>query len=250
MAGEKETMKVVSDKYRRFLREGHVAAAGTIQWRHGVPPIYDSVNKLFEQGRTKVWPEGSIEETVQNSMKTWEMELKYKTHVKDFSTINPEKFKLIVNGREGLSAEETLKIGGYNALLKSSMPDEFIYHKADKETFESSHNDFRSAFPRGFAWEVINMYSGPPVVTYKFRHWGFFEGPFKGHAPTGEMVQFYGVGIMKVDKSLRIEELELYFDPAELFGGLLKKPTISESNIEHQGNDDNTITQHCPYSHN
>ncbi|KAK4709931.1 hypothetical protein R3W88_004444 [Solanum pinnatisectum] len=251
MAGEKETTKVAIDKYRRFLHEDHVAAAETMEWRHGIPPNYDSVNNVFEQGRTKVWPEGSLEETLQNSMKTWEMELKYKTCIKDFRTINPEKFKVFVNGREGLSAEEILKVGGYNALLKSSMPNEFKYHKEDQETFESSHTAFRSAFPRGFAWEVINVYTGPPVVTYKFRHWGFFEGPFKGHAPTGEIVQFYGIGIMKVDKYLRIEELELYYDPAELFGGLLKGPKNSQSNTEHQGGqDDNTTTQHCPFNHN
>uniref|UniRef100_A0A3Q7EYP5 Pathogen-related protein n=1 Tax=Solanum lycopersicum TaxID=4081 RepID=A0A3Q7EYP5_SOLLC len=142
--------------------------------RHGSPPIYDSVNNVFEQGRTKVWPKGSLEETIQNSKKTWEMEIKYKT-----------------------------------------------------------------------GWEVINVYTGPPVVTYKFRHWGFFEGPLKGHAPTGEMIQFYGIGIMKVDKYLRMEELELYYDPTELFVGLLKGPKISESNIE-QGQDDNTTTQQCP----
>ncbi|KAH0707158.1 hypothetical protein KY289_012234 [Solanum tuberosum] len=233
MAGEKETIKVVSDKYRLFLHEDQAAAAGTIQWRHGDPPSYESVNKLFEQGRTKVWPEGSLEETVQNAIKSWEMELSHKTRIKDFRTINPEKFKLFVNGRDGLSAEETLKVGSYNALLKSSMPDEFKYYKADEETFESSHNAFRSAFPRGFAWEVINVYSGPPVVTYKFRHWGFFEGPFKGHAPTGQMVQFYGLGILKVDESLRAEDVEVYYDPTELFGELLKGPTISESNVEH-----------------
>ena len=245
MAGEKETTKVAIDKYRRFLHEDHVAAAETIEWKHGSPPIYDSVNNVFEQGRTKVWPKGSLEETTQNSIKTWEMEIKYKTCVNDIRTINLEKFKLFVNGREGLSAEETLKVGCYNALLKNSMPNEFKYHKEDEETFESSHNAFWSAFPRGFAWEVINVYTGPPVVTYKFRHWGFFEGPFKGHAPTGEMIQFYGIGIMKVDKYLRMEELELYYDPAKLFGGLLKGPKISESNIE-QGQDDNTTTQQCP----
>ncbi|XP_055802659.1 pathogen-related protein-like [Solanum dulcamara] len=249
MADEKKTIEVVSDKYRKFLHEDQ-AAAGMIHWRHGGPPIYDKVNKLFEQGRTKVWPEGSLEETVQNAIKSWEMELSHKTCLKDFRTINPEKFKLFVNGREGLSAEETLQVGSYNALLKSSVLDEFKYYKADQETFESSHIAFQSAFPRGFAWEVINVYTGPPVVTYKFRHWGFFEGPFKGHAPTGEMVQFYGVGIMKVDESLRAEDVEIYYDPAELFAGLLKGPTISKANIEHQSHDDNTTTQHCPYSHN
>ncbi|XP_009801126.1 pathogen-related protein isoform X2 [Nicotiana sylvestris] len=247
MEGEKERIKVASDKYRKFLHEEQAAAAGSIQWRHGGPPIYDAVNNLFEQGRTKV-SEGSLEETVQNAIKSWEMELSHKTRVKDFRTINPEKFKLFVNGREALSAEETLKLGSYNALLKSSVPEEFKYYKADEESFESSHDAFRSAFPRGFAWEVINVYTGPPVVTFKFRHWGFFEGPFKGHAPTGDMVQFYGVGLMKVDESLRAEDVEIYYDPAELFSGLLKGPPISESNIQQQEHsNDNTATQQCPY---
>ena len=105
---------------------------------------------------------------------------------------------MAIAGREGLGGEETLKIGSYNALLKNSLPKEFQYYKADEESFESSHEVFRSAFPRGFAWEVIDVYSGPPVITFKFRHWGIFEGPFKGHAPTGEKVEFYGLGTLKV----------------------------------------------------
>lgn len=89
-------------------------------------------------------------------------------------------------------------MGSYNALLKNSLPKEFQYYKADEETFESSHESFRSAFPRGFAWEVITVYSGPPVIAFKFRHWGIFEGPFQGHAPTEEKVEFYGLGTVKV----------------------------------------------------
>lgn len=46
----------------------------------------------------QVWPKGSLEETVQNAIKSWEMELSHKTRIQDFRTINPEKFKLIVNG--------------------------------------------------------------------------------------------------------------------------------------------------------
>ena len=89
-------------------------------------------------------------------------------------------------------------MGSYNALLKNSLPEELKYYKAEEESFESSHDAFRSAFPRGFAWEVLGVYSGPPTIAYKFRHWAFFEGPFKGHAPTGEMVQFCGMGVLKV----------------------------------------------------
>ncbi|KDP34788.1 hypothetical protein JCGZ_10568 [Jatropha curcas] len=195
---EKGTKTIAEDKYRSFLHD----EAETTEWRHGGPPSYDSVNQLFEEGRTKEWPKGSVEEIVQNAIKSWEMELSHKTRLQDFKTINPQKFKLIVNGREGLSAEDTLRIGSYNALLKSSLPDELKYYKAEEETFESSHEAFRSAFPRGFAWEVLNVYSGPPVITFKFRHWGFFEGPFKGHAPTGQKVEFFGVGVLKVCPSI------------------------------------------------
>ncbi|KMT13304.1 hypothetical protein BVRB_4g085620 [Beta vulgaris subsp. vulgaris] len=213
--------KIAGDKYRSILTEE--AENKDIHWRHGGPPIFDAVNKLFEEGRTKEWPKGSLEEAVQNAIKSWEMELSHKTHLRDFKTISPDKFKLFVNGREGLTGEEVLKLGSYNALLKTSLPEEYQpYYNAKEESFESSHDAFQSAFPRGFAWEVISVYSGPPVIAFKFRHWGYFEGPYKDHAPTGEMVQFFGLGILKVDESMRVEEVEIYYDPGELFAGLLK----------------------------
>ncbi|KAJ0044826.1 hypothetical protein Pint_04762 [Pistacia integerrima] len=236
------------DKYRSFLND---EGGEKIQWRHGGPPTYDSVNQLFEEGRTKEWPTGSLEETVQNAIKSWEMELSHKTRLKDFKTINPEKFKLVVNGREGLSAEETLKVGSYNALLKNSLPEEFKYYKAEEESFESSHEVFRSALPRGFAWEILSVYSPPPVIAFKFRHWGFFEGPFRGHAPTGEKVEFMGLGTIKVDESQRVEDVEIYYDPAELFGGLLIGSPISEtvSKKEDKSAESSTPIQGCPFSH-
>jgi hypothetical protein len=222
---------VAKDKYRSILHD----QTENIQWRHGGPPTYDLVNQLFEEGRTKVWPEGSLEETVQNAIKSWEMELTHKIRLQDFKTIVPEKFKFFVNGREGLTAEETLSLGSYNALLKSSLPEDFKPYKANEETFESSHEVFKSAFPRGFAWEVIKVYTGPPEIAFKFRHWGFFEGPFKGHPPTRKIVQFSGLGTLKVDDSLKVEEVEIYYDPGELFGGLLS-------------NGDSNKSSACPFS--
>ncbi|KAL2245493.1 UNVERIFIED_CONTAM: Pathogen-related protein [Sesamum indicum] len=233
MGTEKEGgVEVAADKYRSFLHD----EAQNTEWRHGGPPIYDTE-----------WAKGSLEEVVQNAIKSWEMELSHKTRIQDFRTINPDKFKLIVNGREGLSAEETLRVGSYNALLKSSMPEEFKYYKVEEESFESSHDAFREALPRGFAWEVLAVHSGPPVIVFKFRHWGYFEGPFKGHAPTGKMVQFYGVGILKVDELMRAEEVEIYYDPAELFAPLLKAPLISGPNTEQQGAASSTSPQKCPF---
>jgi predicted ester cyclase len=83
-------------------------------------------------------------------------------------------------------------VGSYNALLAGP-----ILPAAG--AYKSSHDVlFRSAFPRGFAWEVVKVYSGPPVIAFKFRHWGHMEGPYKGHAPTGDKVEFYGVAVLKV----------------------------------------------------
>lgn len=231
----------VRDKYRSHMHEDDDVK--NIQWRHGGRPIFHTVNRLFEQERTQVWPEGSIEELVQNAVKTWQMEISYKTNISHFKTINPEKFKLFVNGREGLSAEETLQHGTYKAVLKTSLPKEFQYHKVEEESYETSDDAFKSALPRGFAWEVIKVYSGPPVIAFKFRHWGYFEGPFKGHAPTGDKVEFYGVVVMKVDDSLRAEEVEIYYDPGELFGGLLKGSLVSES----ENTPSNPSTNGCPF---
>ncbi|KAL5997809.1 hypothetical protein ACLOJK_008741 [Asimina triloba] len=38
------------DRYRSFM---HGEGEKDTQWRHGAPPSYDLVNKLFEEGRTK-----------------------------------------------------------------------------------------------------------------------------------------------------------------------------------------------------
>ncbi|KAM0856031.1 hypothetical protein ACQ4PT_049369 [Festuca glaucescens] len=207
------------DRYR-----SHLAGEGEKDtvWRHGAPPTYDAVNSLFESGRTQEWPKGSLEETVQNAIKTWEMELSHKARLGDFKSVSPGRFTLSVNGGRALTGEETLAVGSYNALLAGPMLPATGAYDAAAETFESSHDLFRSAFPRGFAWEVLKVYSGPPVIAFKFRHWGHMEGPYKGHAPTGDKVQFYGVAVLKVDEQLRAEDVEVFYDPGELLAGLTK----------------------------
>ena len=55
--------------------------------------------------------------------------------------------------------------------------------------------------------------SGPPVVTFKFRHWGTWEGKFKDNAPTGEVLEIFGTGIARVDDNLKIMSVEIFSDP-------------------------------------
>ncbi|MBA0702543.1 hypothetical protein Goari_020505 [Gossypium aridum] len=198
------------DKYRSYLHgEGEL----NTNWRYGGPPNYDIVNKLFEEERTKVWPPGSLEEKVHNLVKSWEMEIFHKASLEVFKTID--------------------KLGGgYNPQLQTSLPEELRCYDPEKETDESSHKAFVTTFPRGFAFEVLKVYTGPPEIVLNFRHWGYNEGPFKGHAPTGDLVEFYGVAIYQVDEDMKIGRVEFFYERGELLGGLLKGAAIDSSAME------------------
>lgn len=98
-----------------------------------------------------------------------------------------------------MSTREVGMIGGsYNFFLQTALPEDMRVYNPANETADSSHLAFTTTFPRGFAVEVIEVYAGPPVIVLKFRHWGYMEGPFKGRAPTGEKVEFFGIGIYEV----------------------------------------------------
>lgn len=95
--------------------------------------------------------------------------------------------------------EDAAKVGGsYNMFLHTSLPASMRVYNPDEETYTSSQTAFHKIFPRGFAVEILQVYSGPPVIAYKFRHWGYMEGPFKGYPPTGELVEIFGIGIFEV----------------------------------------------------
>lgn len=227
------------DEYRYHL---YGEAEKNTRWRYGAPPNYDLVNKLFEQGRSKIWVPGSLEEKVQNLVKTWEMEMFHKVCFDEYKTVDPNKYRFSLNGRKALTLEEKRNLGGgYNSLLQTSLPEKFRCYNPADETADSSHRAFTTAFPRGFALEVLQVYSGPPVIVYKFRHWGFMEGPFKGHVPTGEMVEFFGMAIFELDEHSKIVKVEFFYDRGELLGGLTK------------GASDNSTTENsssCPFLKN
>ena len=80
------------------------------------------------------------------------------------------------------------------------------------ETFESSYELFHNAFPKGFLWELTEVLSSPPNVSFKWRHWGTFTGTYKEYVPTGEIIEITGMSIARVTEDLKIESLEHYFD--------------------------------------
>ncbi|XP_044346190.1 pathogen-related protein-like [Triticum aestivum] len=204
------------DKYRSFL---HSDGEKNTVWRHGAPvapPNYDLVNKLFEEERTKEWPEGSLEEKVQHLLKSWEMEMVHKVRPGDQKSVHPKNYSASTNRLKPLTREEVIAISGYNAFLATTLSPKHRIYNSGKETDDSGMLMFLTAFPRGFAIEVLDVYNGPPRVAFKFRHWGYMEGPFKGHPPHGQRVEFFGVCVFHisstVDEDTWVEKAEYFYE--------------------------------------
>ncbi|GJZ09756.1 pathogen-related protein-like protein [Tanacetum coccineum] len=125
------------------------------------------------------------------------MEAFHKMDPKDSKTADVTKLTLPVNGKPVTPQDVTKIGGGYNMFLQTSLPEKLRVYNYKEETVDTAHTLFITTFPRGFAVEILQVYSGPPVIAYKFKHWGYMEGPFKGHPPTGELVEMFGVSTLE-----------------------------------------------------
>nr|CAD1834027.1 unnamed protein product [Ananas comosus var. bracteatus] len=208
----------VGDKYRSHLVG---EAERNTRWRHGSPPTYDLVNLLFEQERTKRkrcktlsnLGDGAVAQDPAPGLQIHQSE--------QFPALRQRRKAADGRGDAGgrqLQRAAPERAAGGAAVLQSGRRDVRVVARGVPD-----------GVPRGFAWEVTQVYAGPPTVVCKFRHWGYMEGPFKGHAPTGEMVQFHGVAVLTVDEELRVEEVEIYYDPGEFLAGLIKGPLLSST---------------------
>jgi hypothetical protein len=66
-----------------------------------------------------------------------------------------------------------LKVGTYNAIITASNQ----WYSPKHSDLASSHKTFKRMMPT-FAWEVLEVYSGPPVVAFRWRHWGVMESDY------------------------------------------------------------------------
>ncbi len=82
-----------------------------------------------------------------------------------------------VGGGPPQTGEHMLKVGTYNAIIESNQ----FYCPAHND-FEQSHKTFKRMMPT-FAWEVLEVYSGPPTVAFGWRHWGTFKEDYSAFSP-------------------------------------------------------------------
>lgn len=92
----------------------------------------------------------------------------------DWRTVDRETYCFSVNGGPPQTGQHMLEVGTYNALIQSNE-----FYCPAHSTFEDSHKTFKRMMPT-FAWEVLEVYSGPPVAAFRWRHWGTFKENYKG----------------------------------------------------------------------
>lgn len=184
-------------------RDTVIRETADAQWRYKLPPEYHRTNAFLQQESQYQHLEGSLEALVQNLVRAFEMEASFKTDPQQWVSIVQDKFQMSTNGGQAYTAADVVEQGTYNLFLT-----ETEHYNPKTEDFESSANLFHTAFPKGFVWELIEVLSGPPNVTFKWRHWGTFTGRYKEFEPTGETVEIIGLSIARVSDDLKIESLE------------------------------------------
>ncbi|KAH9428596.1 hypothetical protein MCOR02_011145 [Pyricularia oryzae] len=119
--------------------------------------------------------------------------------------------------------EKLVKNWEVEASFKVDLAD---WRTVDRETtFEDSHKTFKRMMPT-FAWEVLEVYSGPPVAAFRWRHWGTFKENYKGVNGKGEKVtmkahggtiDIEGIAVATLNEKLQIKKVDIWFDPMAMF---------------------------------
>ena len=195
-------------------RSAIIEASDPSEWREGVPDYHLSATVMPGE-RTHQFAAGSLEAIVESLVQAFEMEVSHKGDPATWVSMVTEKFRTNVNGGPWVDAAGIVETGSYNVLIGDS-----IFYKSGEESFESSHAIFHKSFPGGFFWEVLEVLSPPPVVTFKWRHWGRFTGEYHGFQPTGEQIEMFGVSVAKVSEDVKLLEVEHYYDPNQFLGKL------------------------------
>eukprot|EP00088_Acartia_fossae_P023296 TRINITY_DN24345_c0_g1_i1.p1 TRINITY_DN24345_c0_g1~~TRINITY_DN24345_c0_g1_i1.p1 ORF type:complete len:269 (-),score=22.49 TRINITY_DN24345_c0_g1_i1:170-976(-) len=204
-----------------------------IKWRVRKPD-YLVADSAFFQGRSMNHEKGSLEDIVENLVKTWEMEASHKTDFNQWTTVDHENYQVSANGHPFIPGDRAKEMGNYNWLLAPCLKHLWDSDKAD---FETSHKSFNAAFPDGFPWELLKVLSGPPVVVFTWRHWANFSGtytdPISGWSHVGEnqLIELFGLARVKVNAELKIQDLEVFYKPEDflkVLKGEVKADEISK----------------------
>jgi hypothetical protein len=208
------------------------------KWRFGDVPDYSLTNLQFLKGRSKIHPDGSLEQVVENLVKTWEMERSHKLDATSHQSVDLENFRISANGGKVFNNEEANQVGNYNVLLNAAPTDLWV---SENVTWEDSHDAFHNAFA-AFPWEVLDVFSGPPKVAFTWRHWGTFTGTYEENQGQGEFVEMFGFGTAVVNDKLQLQDVEIFYNAEDFINVLRGKTKVEDTNANWQS------TGGCPFT--
>ncbi|MDB9377865.1 SnoaL-like polyketide cyclase, partial [Nodularia sphaerocarpa CS-585A2] len=125
-----------------------------IEWRYGKFPDYTRSNENLAKESTRNHPQGSLEAIVQNLVRTFDVEANFKTNPQQWISVVNEKFRMSTNGGPSYTISDLVESGTYKLLIGNTQ-----HYKAAEENFETSTSLFHTAFPEGFMWEVLEVFS-------------------------------------------------------------------------------------------
>ncbi|MCX7594243.1 MAG: SnoaL-like polyketide cyclase [Fischerella sp.] len=196
-------------------RDKVLASFTDVEWRYGKPPDYTLSDENLAKESICKHVEGSLEAIVQNLVRTFDIEANFKVNPQQWVSVVQDKFRMSTNGGPDYELSKLVESGTYKLLIGDTQ-----HYKASEENFQTSTNLFHTAFPNGFLWEVLEVFSSPPTIAFKWRHWGHFNGLYKDYTPTGEIVEIIGMSVVRVTDDLKILSLEHYFDNTKFLAKL------------------------------
>ncbi|KAF7314627.1 hypothetical protein MKEN_00936400 [Mycena kentingensis (nom. inval.)] len=193
-----------------------------VQWRHKSAPNYAQTRADYLRTKKMTHEPGILASIVENLVKNWEIEASYKTELKEWRTIDhtPGAYSFAVNGGPPISAERMIELGTYNSLVAPN-----AYYSPEHNDFGQSHATFKRMMPT-FSWEVLEVYSGPPQVAFRWRHWGEMKRDYSAINDKGErvkipahgkVIEIEGVTVAVVNDKMQLQKVETWFDPMEMF---------------------------------
>ncbi|KAI0467413.1 hypothetical protein F4859DRAFT_518106 [Xylaria cf. heliscus] len=191
------------------------------EWRYNRPPDYNKTRKYYAKTKSRNHAAGSLPQLVENLVKNWEIEASFKTQLSDWRTVDFSQYTFAINDAEPVSAEHMLRVGTYNAIIQPGS----AYYDPTAMDFAASHKTFKRMMPT-FAWEVLEVYTEPPVVAFKWRHWGEFKGDYSAVNGAGEnvrlaahnrLIDITGVTVAYLNERMQVTKLKTWFDSEEMF---------------------------------
>ncbi|RPA77053.1 hypothetical protein BJ508DRAFT_187873, partial [Ascobolus immersus RN42] len=213
-----------------FLLDPNVVLKDDAKWRYKRAPDYSLTTTTFEKTKSTSWEKNptSLEFLVQNLVKNWEKEASYKVDPKEWRTISQDSYSFHLNGGPGMSADDMLHLGTYNALIGEKGV-KGVYETSAMD-FNTSHKLFKGAM-KTFNWEVLEVLGAPPKVSIKWRHWGVMSGNYRAKLNSGrsviarahgKMIEVFGITVAEVDDQFRIKFLETFWEPDQMFRQLVE----------------------------